>query len=44
VHTEKTSRSGCLPPYPAEYVLVVHQGFLPEAAGHVQKVELRGFR
>jgi hypothetical protein len=39
-HTEKNaSRAGGLPAYPAKHSS--SSGFLPEAAGHVQEIELR---
>jgi hypothetical protein len=40
-HREHASRAFRLTAYPAENVFVVHQGILPEPAGHVEEIELR---
>jgi hypothetical protein len=40
-YREHPSRSSRLMPYPAKHFLVIHHGLLPEAARHVENIELR---
>lgn len=39
-HREDTARACRLLPYPAEHLVVLHQGLLTEAARHMQHIEL----